>query len=66
MTELFRKKIIQKTNASLNKEFEECVLCHKITAVRIGTIIEMREHYVKGVGQLCVKCYQEVYCQKTV
>lgn len=61
MIELFCRNNIIETNTSLNKEFEECVLYHKITAVKIGTVIEMREHYAKSVGQLCVKCYHEVY-----
>lgn len=46
-----------------SEDFEECALCHRLTTVRKNTPIECREHYVYGVGQLCMKCYHKTYCE---
>ena len=38
------------------EEFEVCVLCGEGTDVRNVTHVENRQWYVRGVGQLCLKC----------
>lgn len=45
-------------------EYEECALCHKLTEVNKNTPVECRQHYIYGVGQLCLKCNHKVYCKK--
>ncbi len=47
----------------LNKqiEYEICVLCKTRTNVRCDKPVEERQAYVEGVGQLCYKCYKDMY-----
>lgn len=45
-------------------QFEHCVLCGKQTYVRKCLPIEYRDGYIEAVGQLCRKCYSEVYGKK--
>ena len=42
-------------------ENERCILCKKLTDIKKDCDIDFREHYVYGVGQLCAKCYKELY-----
>lgn len=56
-------KVERKTEPREKTEFEECVLCHESTAVHKDTLIERREHYIYGVGQLCLKCFYKTYCK---
>jgi len=49
---------------NLLKEFENkevCVLCNKKTDENKNTNINKRMFYVECVGQLCGKCYVEIY-----
>ncbi|MFW6029787.1 MAG: hypothetical protein ACOCRO_05980 [Halanaerobiales bacterium] len=41
------------------EDFEKCVICSKITNVKKSEKIEYRNHYVRGVGQLCSNCYNK-------
>ena len=43
------------------EEYETCVVCHKLTKVKKNTDIDIRSHYVEGVGQLCKRCFKELY-----
>ena len=43
------------------EDYEKCVICHELTDEKKDTNIELRSFYVEGVGQLCPKCYQEIY-----
>lgn len=43
------------------KEKEVCVLCKKETEVLKCTPVYEREHYVECAGQLCKKCWEELY-----
>ena len=40
---------------------EKCVVCDKETGYDIETHIDMRKFYIEGVGQICDKCYWEIY-----
>lgn len=44
-----------------DSEIERCVICVKPTEYRADTPIDKRECYVEGAGQLCRKCYFEIY-----
>ena len=44
-----------------SSRFEVCVICHGATNVAKDLPIEMRAHYVSGVGQLCPECYSALY-----
>lgn len=43
---------------------ERCVLCGQETAYDFKTPITQREFYVEGAGQLCRKCFRELYSEK--
>ena len=43
---------------------ENCVRCGTITPHNKETNVTLREHYVDGVGQLCVHCYETVYIKE--
>lgn len=49
---------------TLLKEFENketCVICRKKTEENRDTHVNQRMYYVECVGQLCPKCYGEIY-----
>ncbi len=46
------------------KEIEYCVICHKPTKYTKDIPIDERQHYVEGAGQLCGKCFVEIYVRK--
>ena len=39
---------------------DKCIMCEKITPYDESDHIDMRNYYVEGCGQLCVKCYNEI------
>ncbi len=43
---------------------EQCILCGRLTEMAKKRPISKREHYIEGAGQLCRKCYQELYVPK--
>lgn len=43
---------------------ECCIVCGNETNVLRNTHITNRRHYIEGAGQLCKKCYQELYEKK--
>lgn len=43
---------------------ETCVLCGQETAYDFKTPITQREFYVEGAGQLCRRCFRELYSEK--
>ncbi len=45
---------------STSGESEKCVLCGKKTKIKSSQNIENRDYYVKGIGQLCKECYQDL------
>lgn len=40
---------------------ERCVLCWELTDVPKDTPVNRRRYYLEGQGQLCAKCYYELY-----
>lgn len=42
-------------------EYEICILCGRQTTVPKDMYVEFRDNYVNGAGQLCYKCWKEVY-----
>jgi hypothetical protein len=45
---------------SISAGFENCVLCGKKTKIKSSQEVEIRDYYVKGIGQLCKECYQDL------
>ena len=43
---------------------EKCVVCGGKTPYTFDTCIDKRDHYIYGVGQLCRKCYDDIYKEK--
>ena len=37
-------------------EYERCVSCGEMTDVPVHRVIQKREFYLEGAGQLCIKC----------
>lgn len=48
-----------KLKEKYEKETEKCVICGCPTDEYKITHIDLRNHYVEGVGQLCKRCYLE-------
>tara|TARA_Y100000114_G_scaffold156441_1_gene183653 strand:+ start:1781 stop:1972 length:192 start_codon:yes stop_codon:yes gene_type:complete len=44
---------------------DKCVTCGKKTAYNIDDHINTRTAYIKGAGQFCKICYDEIYVKKT-
>jgi len=44
--------------------YELCVNCGIETPYTINTHIDYRQHYIEGAGQLCAKCYNDIYNKK--
>lgn len=40
---------------------ERCVLCWRETDIPKDTPVSRRKYYLEGQGQLCAKCYYELY-----
>jgi hypothetical protein len=51
------KKKLMYDEATAENEFEVCVVCHAETSVKKSIPIDQREYYIRGVGQLCNRCY---------
>ena len=43
------------------RQCEICVVCHRLTDIRVDTPIEKRMHYFEGAGQLCDSCWEQIY-----
>ena len=40
---------------------ERCIICGQVTDMEKDWPVAMRKNYVEGAGQLCRKCYLEIY-----
>ena len=43
------------------KEKDRCVVCGSETSYKRAVPIDKRSCYVEGSGQLCERCYYEIY-----
>ena len=50
---------------TMSKIKDRCVTCGKKTPYDIKDNLEKRIGYVKGAGQFCFICYDEIYVKKT-
>lgn len=48
---------------TMNIHGERCVICGQETGMKKDWPIAMRKYYVEGAGQLCKKCYSEIYSE---
>jgi len=44
-----------------DSKYELCVICDTVTKEHEDQHINSRNYYVEGCGQLCEKCYIEIY-----
>ena len=45
---------------------DSCIICKKETQYHKPTPLNVRRHYVAGLGQLCLPCYYSTYCHAMV
>jgi recombinational DNA repair protein (RecF pathway) len=45
----------------MKAKLEKCVLCGEETEYHLNDDINLRKYYIEGAGQLCKKCYDELY-----
>ena len=43
---------------------ERCVACGNETEYMFSTTINQRQYYIEGAGQLCPRCYYDIYVKK--
>lgn len=48
-----------------NTETDKCTCCGCDTGIPKDTPISNRKYYIQGRGQLCSKCYNELYVHKS-
>ena len=48
----------------MNEQKEKCVVCTTETPYMRYTHTDLRKYYVNGAGQLCKKCWIEIYSDK--
>ena len=62
MISLIQKKEEQKPAPQHSQDiYERCVLCGVMTDIPRSVHSDLRYGSVEGAGQLCRKCYQELY-----
>ncbi len=44
---------------------EKCVICHAETEYTCNIHISERQFYIESVGQLCPKCYHDLYMKNS-
>lgn len=60
-----RENILSKEASVLENTREKCVVCGAATEYNRNVPIEKRWFYVEYIGQLCPKCYHEIYGKKS-
>ena len=55
------ENVKEKRQCTVPGEMERCVLCWELTDVPKDTPVNRRRYYLEGQGQLCAKCYYELY-----
>lgn len=56
-------KIVNEELATRGRE--SCIRCGEPTDILIDTPIDRRKYFVEGAGQMCEKCWIEVYDKET-
>ncbi len=68
---IFKKNLKQNDKQELKSRrqtkeiYEKCVICGKLTTVKVDIPIEFRYCYEIGLGQVCYKCHRQItedYC----
>lgn len=54
-------KNMERCTMTIHRERDRCVICGRETDMKKDLPIAMRKYYVEGAGQLCRKCYLELY-----
>ena len=54
-----KREEVQKKEESTEQDL--CVVCWRETEFKKNVPINQRVHYIVGVGQLCCKCWKELY-----
>tara|TARA_R100000005_G_C4970731_1_gene183833 strand:- start:552 stop:704 length:153 start_codon:yes stop_codon:yes gene_type:complete len=47
--------------SSSEVEYDKCISCREETKEPTSKHIDYRDFYVEGAGQLCEKCFLEIY-----
>ncbi len=55
------KNIIETENNKTDGAIEKCVMCEGKTEYMDSVPINERNYYIEGAGQLCKKCYYNLY-----
>ena len=55
------KRIMHAKRQYAASAMERCVLCWKLTDIPKDGPIRTRSYYVPGQGQLCARCYRELF-----
>ena len=61
MFDILKRKPKRITTVS---DIDLCVFCGVETEYKKDTPVEKRYGYIKGAGQLCRKCFHEIYVQR--
>lgn len=48
-------------NTDIKLEKEKCIVCKVETDIPVDQNINYRLGYIEGAGQLCGKCWKEIY-----
>jgi recombinational DNA repair protein (RecF pathway) len=49
----------------MSDNYEKCVLCDIPTTIAVNTPVDNRHFYIEGAGQLCERCWNDVYSEKS-
>lgn len=58
------ESIIEIEQNDTDEIFEKCVICQRKNEYIHGVPISERNYFVEGAGQLCKKCYYDLYVKK--
>lgn len=58
---MLKQHILKLQKSTTDQDYEKCVVCGKETVFPINMDISSRVFYIRGVGQLCKRCYRELY-----
>lgn len=50
-----------KQEGNEREKSDKCLFCGSLVECTVDTAVASRQFYIQGAGQLCEKCYQEIY-----